>query len=63
MRGPLREQVRGLVLSDDLPFTWLFDRGAREGLWAAFEAGRVHWSRPWTLGILRMWAAEHEFRW
>ena len=32
------------------------DREAREGSGQAFEAGRVHWSRPWTIAILRLWA-------
>ena len=63
MRGPLRDPVRDLVLSDDLPFSWLFARRARVSLWRAFEEGHVHWSRPWSLAILRMWAVEHGYRW
>jgi hypothetical protein len=50
-------------LSDDLPFSWLLERRGREGLWRAFEAGHVHWSKPWAVGILRMWASEHGLRW
>jgi asparagine synthase (glutamine-hydrolysing) len=61
--GPLRPQMRELVLSDDLPFSWLLDRRGREGLWRAFEGGHVHWSKPWAVGILRMWASEHGLRW
>jgi len=63
LRGPLRREVRELVLSDDLPFSWLLERRGREGLWRAFEAGHVHWSKPWAVGILRMWASEHGLRW
>jgi asparagine synthase (glutamine-hydrolysing) len=63
MRGPLKEPLRELVLSDALPFEWLFERDARRSLWRSFEAGHVHWSRPWALGVLRFWAAEHDLRW
>jgi asparagine synthase (glutamine-hydrolysing) len=63
MRGPLREPMRELVLSRDLPLPWLMTPRGRRDLWAAFEGGRVHWSRPWAVGMLRLWAEQHDLRW
>jgi asparagine synthase (glutamine-hydrolysing) len=63
MRGALREPVQEFVLSDGLPFSWLISQQARASLWRAFEDGHVHWSRPWSLAILRMWAVQHGYRW
>jgi asparagine synthase (glutamine-hydrolysing) len=63
MRGPVREPVRDLVLSTDPPLEWLMSRSARRSLWDAFEDGRVHWSRPWAIGMLRLWAEAHNLRW
>jgi asparagine synthase (glutamine-hydrolysing) len=63
MHGPLREPVRELVLSNDLPLGWLMTPDARRELWQAFEERRVHWSRPWAIGMLRLWADTHGYRW
>jgi asparagine synthase (glutamine-hydrolysing) len=63
MRGPLRAPLRDLVLSEDLPLAWLLSARGRRDLWDAFEQGRVHWSRPWAIGILRLWAEVHDLRW
>jgi hypothetical protein len=63
MRGPLHTWTREAVLSDRLPFGWLFERTGRERLWAAFDEGRVHWSRPWAIAMLRAWADANELRW
>jgi asparagine synthase (glutamine-hydrolysing) len=63
MRGPLHDWTQEAVVSDRLPFDWLFERSGRERLWSAFEDGRVHWSRPWAIAILRAWADANELRW
>jgi asparagine synthase (glutamine-hydrolysing) len=63
MRGPLHGWTREAVLSDRLPLGWLVDRPGRERLWSAFEDGRVHWSRPWAVAVLRAWADANELRW
>lgn len=63
MRGPLREPLREAVLSEEFPLSWLLERKGREELWRGFERGKVHWSRPWALGVLRLWAAERELDW
>ena len=63
MRGPLREPIRAAVCSDDLPFGWLLDGAYRRELWRAYEQGRSHWSRPWAIAALRLWADGHRLRW
>ncbi len=61
--GPLRDTVREGVLSDQLPFARTLRGEWRQRVWNAFEAGRVHWSRPWALAMLRLWPAANGFRW
>ena len=62
IRGPLYEPVREAMLSDELPLGDLVDSRFRHRLWSAFEDGRVHWSRPWSIAILRMWLAANGLR-
>jgi len=38
----------------------LLDRAAVVDVWAAFAAGRAHWSRPWALVALGGWLAARE---
>jgi hypothetical protein len=33
----------------------LFKPGSTRGLWEEFEAGRVSWSRVWSLFVLDEW--------
>jgi asparagine synthase (glutamine-hydrolysing) len=55
IRGPLNDAVRGGLLSEDLPLRQLVPAELRRRLWEGFEAGRVHWSRPWAVTVLRLW--------
>jgi asparagine synthase (glutamine-hydrolysing) len=57
MRGPLQQTVREALLSDSLPLADLMGASLRRRLWAAFQEHRVHWSRPWAVGVVRLWAA------
>jgi asparagine synthase (glutamine-hydrolysing) len=50
MRGPLREHVRAAL--DTRPDFSLLRRDAVEGVWRAFQDGRVHWSRVWALAVV-----------
>jgi asparagine synthase (glutamine-hydrolysing) len=63
IRGPLRGFVREGLLSDRLPFSDHMSRGFRERLWARLQQGRVHWSRPWAVAVLRSWAEINGFGW
>jgi asparagine synthase (glutamine-hydrolysing) len=58
LRGPLRETAQDGLLSDSLPFAEQIPAAFRRRLWDAFEAGTTHWSRPWTVVVLRRWAAQ-----
>jgi asparagine synthase (glutamine-hydrolysing) len=55
MRGELSPWLRESLLSDSLPFSQQIPVGFRRNLLAAFDAGRTHWSRPWTVAVLRRW--------
>lgn len=63
IEGPLRDPVREGVLSESLPFSDMIPAGFRRSVWDGFEAGRVHWSRPWALAVLRLWPATNGFNW
>jgi len=53
MRKELRSWLRKSLLSDELPLAREIPREFRSDLLAAFEARRTHWSRPWTVAVLR----------
>jgi len=56
LRGPLRAHVREGLLSSTLPLSREIPAPFRRRLWDTFEAGRTHWSRPWSVVVLRLWA-------
>jgi hypothetical protein len=39
------------------PLTEYIRPAAVKNIWAAFEAGRTSWSRPWSLYVLGKWVA------
>jgi asparagine synthase (glutamine-hydrolysing) len=51
LRGPLQRHVRAAL--DARPAAAGLRRDAVEGVWRAFQAGRVHWSRVWALAVLQ----------
>lgn len=63
LKGPLRETLREGVLSQHLPFASEISRPFRVGLYESFEAGRVHWSRPWAVAVLRLWPGANGLNW
>jgi asparagine synthase (glutamine-hydrolysing) len=63
LRGPLRESLRRGLLSDDLPLAGLVPAELRRRTWSAFVAGRSHWSGPWGLAVLRLWAEGRGLNW
>ena len=63
LRGPLHEPVREALLSEDLPFATEVPPGFRRHVWRNFEEGRTHWSRPWSLAVLRLWPGANDLRW
>jgi asparagine synthase (glutamine-hydrolysing) len=63
LRGPLREPVREALLSQGLPFAAEVPLAFRRNVWRSFEEGRTHWSRPWSLAVLRLWPGSNGLRW
>lgn len=63
LHDPLRAFVREGLLSETLPFTDIVPADLRQRVWSGFEAGRVHWSRPWALAVLRLWPQANGFDW
>ncbi|MHB8246177.1 MAG: asparagine synthase (glutamine-hydrolyzing) [Acidimicrobiales bacterium] len=63
IREDLRDDIRGGVLSDDLPFDTLLPAAYRRRVWDAFMSGRTHWSRPWAIAVLRLWPQVHGLSW
>jgi len=63
MRGPLRHVVREGLLSEKLAFRQLVPSEMRRRVWASFESGKTHWSRPWAIAVLRLWSAANGFEW
>jgi asparagine synthase (glutamine-hydrolysing) len=63
IRGPLRSIIQEGVISDELPFSDMIDRKGRAVLWQSYLDGRVHWSRPWSLAVLRLWPAANGLVW
>lgn len=57
LRDELRIAVKQVLLRDGL-LTEYIRPAAVKSVWAAFEAGRTSWSRPWSLYVLGKWAAE-----
>jgi asparagine synthase (glutamine-hydrolysing) len=63
LRGPLHEPLRRGLLSDDLPLAGLVPAELRRRTWSAFATGRTHWSGPWGLAVLRLWAEHRGLAW
>ena len=55
MRGPLRPDVEDALLSGSLPFADRVPAALRTRVWEGFLAGKIHWSRPWAIAVLRRW--------
>ena len=55
--------MKTAVLDDTLPFRDQLPRAFRSGLWDGYERGRVHWSKVWAVGVLRLWPDANGFSW
>ena len=63
IRGALRPTMQTALLDDSLPFADVLPTAFRSQLWRDFEANRVHWSKIWAVGVLRLWPDANGFRW
>ena len=59
LRGPLRVSLREGLLSPELPLGDILPAEWRTRLWNGFHERKVHWSRPWTVAVLRWWMARN----
>ncbi|HEX8273573.1 MAG TPA: asparagine synthase (glutamine-hydrolyzing) [Longimicrobiaceae bacterium] len=55
LRGALHDEVAGAFAAGPWDRVGV-DGAAARGVWSAFRAGRVGWSRPWALYTLLRWA-------
>ena len=53
LRGDLSGTIVEVLNSRDS--SGVIDRSGALALWAAFQSGRVHWSRLWAVVMLRLW--------
>jgi hypothetical protein len=63
LRGPLKDPVREALLSAELPLEDVIPASLRHRLWSAFENGRIHWSGPWAIAVLRLWPEANGLSW
>lgn len=55
MRGALREEIETVLLSPMQQLEGLVSQQAVANVWNDFLSGRVSWSRPWSLYVLKSW--------
>ncbi len=63
LAGPLKDPIREALLSEELPLDDVIPASLRYRLWSAFEEGRIHWSRPWAIAVLRLWPEANGLSW
>ena len=60
MKTTLRSRFEELLLSDAPADGRVFRQAGIRALWDDYLAGRVHWSRPWTVAAFLRWCQEHQ---
>ncbi|MZH03645.1 MAG: asparagine synthase, partial [Nitrospinae bacterium] len=55
MRGALRPEIETVLLSPLQQLEGLLSHHAVANVWNDFLSGRVSWSRPWSLYVLKSW--------
>jgi hypothetical protein len=63
LEGALRPTMQTAVLDDTLPFADAIPAAFRTQLWRDFENKRVHWSKVWAIGVLRLWPSANGLGW
>jgi asparagine synthase (glutamine-hydrolysing) len=53
MRGPLKGKIVSMLEAGTA--AGRLQEGAVQDVWTAFQAGNLHWSRPWALAVLARW--------
>jgi asparagine synthase (glutamine-hydrolysing) len=55
MRGAMKPEMESVLLTSVKPLENLISQGAIEKIWQQFLAGKISWSRPWALYVLKRW--------
>ncbi len=63
MQSTLQDTVRDALLDNTLAFADVLPEHFRKQVWADFEQGRVHWAKPWSIAMLRLWPQANGFSW
>jgi len=59
LRTDLRKKVEDAFNNNAILNGWL-DKRQVLGVWDSFLSGRTHWTRPWALAVLLLWAQVQE---
>ena len=55
MRGALRPEIESILLTPLQQLEGLVSDQAVASIWSEFLSGRISWSRPWSLYVLKSW--------
>ena len=55
MRGALRSEIESILLTPLEQLEGLVSHQSVISIWNDFLSGRVSWSRPWSLYVLKSW--------
>ena len=55
MRGAMKPEMKSVLLTSVKPLENLISQAATEKIWQQFLAGKISWSRPWALYVLKRW--------
>jgi asparagine synthase (glutamine-hydrolysing) len=55
MRGAMKPEMESVLLTSVKPLEKLISQEATEKIWQQFLAGKISWSRPWALYVLKRW--------
>jgi asparagine synthase (glutamine-hydrolysing) len=55
MRGAMKPEMESVLLTSVKPLESLISQGTIEKIWQQFLAGKISWSRPWALYVLKRW--------
>jgi asparagine synthase (glutamine-hydrolysing) len=55
MRGAMKPEMESVLLTTVKPLENLISQKTTEKIWQQFLAGKISWSRPWALYVLKRW--------
>jgi asparagine synthase (glutamine-hydrolysing) len=55
MRGAMKSEMESVLLTSVKPLEDLISQTTVESIWKQFLAGKLSWSRPWALYVLKRW--------